>query len=469
MTTRVRLVGRFCIVALAITVVAAMAPAWWRLLTPDPTRPRDFFQDYASARNILQGRPVYTHQAETLHDYLGLETAARGVNIAYNAHPPTSTLLALPLANLDYVTAGWWWNVISLGSLLLALIILGAQLDWRPTLWSMPVLLALLMTWIPLWLHMMQGQLGLLLLLLFAAAWARGRRGDQIGCGLIVGLAATIKIFPILLLGYLALRGRWRGVGAGVGAMAMVTAVTLLITGVEAFITYVAVVLPSLNRWRPDWINASLVGFFARLFAPDTATEPLLYSPFLAAGLTAVAGLGVVGVVVYRARRSEVDFDAEFGLALTATLLLSALTWSHYFVVLLIPLAIWLRRIGTLRPVAYWAWVSLAVTWGLMAIPQADVARALVSGGENGTATPLQALTILALNGYGLLGFFAAQAWWGGHLTATRDSAPPLPAAARVIGGVVRLPPGRPALPSPDSALERHDDLGDRSIVEGRR
>jgi hypothetical protein len=47
-----------------------------------------------------------------------------------------------------------------------------------------------------------------------------------------------------------------------------------------------------------------------------------------------------------------------------------------------------------------------------MALPQLDLATAAAPGG---VATPAHSLTVLALNFYGLLIFFAAQVWWLAH------------------------------------------------------
>ena len=406
---RLGLIARVCLTILSLAVVLSMAPAWLALLRPDPTRPRDFFQDYASARNLLLGRPVYESQAATLRDYLGLDTGLRGVNITYNAHPPTSALLALPLAGLDYPTAGWWWNVVSLALLAASLAALAREVGWRPTLWAIAPTLALLMIWVPLWIHTLQGQLGLILLALFTGAWVAGRRGHAGWCGALLGLAATIKLFPALLLGLLALQGRWRGVIAGVATGLVVTAATAALTGVDAYRTYLTVVVPNLDRWRPDWINSSFTGFFAHLFAPDATIIPLVHAPALAVGLTAAASLAVVGIVAFTARRRADDFDGQFALALTGMLLLSALTWSHYFVVLLIPLVIWARRLWLAGRAAAGRWATLGVAWLLMALPQFDLAKAIAG---DGVAMPAHSLTVLALNFYGLLVFFAAQAWW---------------------------------------------------------
>lgn len=404
-----RQTSRICLTIVAIAVIVAMAPAWLAIMRPDPIRPRDFVQDWASARNVLTGRPVYTDQRQTLPDYIGRDTRG-GLNVVYNAHPPTSVLVTVPFALLDYATAGWWWNVLSLVLLVVSLALLARGIGWQPTGWAIAPIVALLMLWVPLWLHTLQGQLGLLLLALFTGAWWAGRQGRWVWCGALLGAAATIKLFPILLLGLLMLLGRWRGVVAGMAAAAGLTILTGAALGIRAYIDYATVVVPQLDRWRPDWINSSLTGFFAHLFAPDTTIEPFWHNPTLAVLVSGLAGLVVIGVVAWAAwQHGRTDFDGVYTLALTGLLLLSALTWSHYFVVLLIPLVIWARRLWLAGRAAAGRWAVLGLCWLLMALPQLDLARAVIGGDVAG---PVHAVTVLALNFYGLLGFFAAQAWW---------------------------------------------------------
>ncbi len=59
----------------------------------------DLFQDWASARNRLDGRPIYTPHTVTVPVYFSYQRDSRDLGfIDYNAHPPTSVLAALPLA-----------------------------------------------------------------------------------------------------------------------------------------------------------------------------------------------------------------------------------------------------------------------------------------------------------------------------------------------------------------------------------
>jgi hypothetical protein len=114
-------------VALGIAVWLVFGPFYLRVLRPSPDRVTDYFQDWSSARNVVTGRPVYSEHAISLPLYLGL-TANPDPRIARNAHPPTSVLLALPLARVPYPDAVLAWNLVSLAAFALSLVIVSSAL-----------------------------------------------------------------------------------------------------------------------------------------------------------------------------------------------------------------------------------------------------------------------------------------------------------------------------------------------------
>ena len=206
--------------------------ALWPLIFHGPAfienlraRPRekpvpDFFQDYASASNWLGGFPVYGDQHEAATRYLAVHLDNRRSLVVVNAHPPTSVLLALPLAGLDFTVAFLAWNLLSLGVLALSLWIVQQQLKIPLDFGSLAALLALLLLCFPLWEQCRLGQLTLVLLLLVTGAWAAERSGYPRLAGSLLGTATMIKLFPGFLLVYYALRGHWKVVAAGLLAVA---------------------------------------------------------------------------------------------------------------------------------------------------------------------------------------------------------------------------------------------------------
>src|SRR5262249_1315880 len=104
----------------AVCLVAGLVA--WSRLGPEyvrGVRPRAFptpasFQDWASARNHRFGLPVYSPHTATIPLYLGRPAAGVEREATYNAHPPPSVLMTLPLARLSFSDAMLAWNVVSL-------------------------------------------------------------------------------------------------------------------------------------------------------------------------------------------------------------------------------------------------------------------------------------------------------------------------------------------------------------------
>jgi hypothetical protein len=162
------------------------------------TPPGDFFQEWASARNHLEGRPVYENQEKTLPLYLN-RTRDPGDRhfVEVNAHPPTAVLLVLPLARLEFHDAFLTWNLASLVMLAIAAGLVIGALGPRPSPWALLPAAALLLVCNPLRQQINQGQLNGVLLLLITGAWLADRSGRGWLAGALVAAATMIKLFPV--------------------------------------------------------------------------------------------------------------------------------------------------------------------------------------------------------------------------------------------------------------------------------
>jgi alpha-1,2-mannosyltransferase len=386
---------------LLLTQAGRLLRAW------QPLEPRDFFQEYASARNCLEGRPVYTPHETTMPRYLGqAPDLASPTFVEIDAHPPTAVLLALPLAGLSYRQAHLAWGLLSLLAFALSGWLILRQLKLRPPSWAIFPGIALLLVH-PVLIQFHLGQLNLLLLLLITGSWAAGR-SDRAGlAGALVGLATAIKLYPGLLLFHFACQRQWKSLVAGVTALAGITLATMSVLGVDAYRSYWCDVLPRLGAWRGAATAVSLPALGAKLFDPGTKglprVVPLLRSPELACtvGAIGVAGVLVFMVLASRRARDEEQRDLAFGLALTGCILVAPLSWEHAFVLLALPLALlWIRLppVGNPR----WAW------WGLvlvLCLSQKELFR--LTGPAEGAAVPWKTLTVLSVHLYAVLGLLA--------------------------------------------------------------
>lgn len=400
--------------AVACWLVINLGPSLASLMQvgPQPGRPSlipDFFADYASARNVLASRALYSPHEQTLRFYF--EVSTPGVpTFRYNVHPPSSVLMALPLARLSFPAAFTAWNLFSLFCIVASLWIIRRGLDAKVSAWSVFPVISLLLVYIPLWDQVRMGQLSGLLLLLLTGAWSALRSGRSILAGTLLALAASIKLFPGFLLLYLLFQKRWRAVAAGLAAMGFIAGLTVIGLGWDAYRSYITEILPVAQWYRALWGNLSLVGFWSRLFesAPSVAvalihSRPLTESPLLfGIAITASAAAVVVALAsVSSENHSQETFDVGYATAIIAMLLLSPVTWSHSLMMLILPvLLLWSSEKS---------WSGRALLAGLVIVLSIDpkLTWSLIShDGDSPVASPLESLLVASLPCYALVGLF---------------------------------------------------------------
>jgi alpha-1,2-mannosyltransferase len=195
-----------------------------------------------------------------------------------------------------------------------------------------------------------KGQWSIWLAALLAAGWRsfEARRTERAGS--LFGIAAALKITPVVMLGYLLLRSR-RGAAAMLATAGGAALVAFVAVGPTAWYRFVADAARNEAAWAP-WIanSASLDGVYARLLTSSPFSRPILVAPALArAAFTATALILLAAAigVAYRRRDESSDSQARVLAAwLTLPLLLNPLGWSHLVLVLLAPLAVLVRDTG---------------------------------------------------------------------------------------------------------------------------
>lgn len=400
--------------ALALGLLLIQWPMLVKSVTIPPQRDflPDFFQEYASCKNAFHGLPVYSEQELTSRLYLEAKPGADNLVVHVNAHPPGAVLLALPFIWLDFESAFVAWNVFSLALLVysIRLVLRELGIGFGPACYA-PAL-ALAVTCYPILGHLVHGQLNLILSTLLLGAWACDRNERPWAAGLLIGLAVTIKLFPLFLLAFFAWGRRWNVVVAGLMSAFLTTAMPVCILGKQAYVDYLFVVLPRVGWFRVAWNNISLLGFFSRLFDPlpnhpDNLwwhTRALVQSKALMILGFILAVVSLVSSFAWATFRLEdrTQRDLGFGLAMICMVLLSPVAWEHYLVLLILPLALaWadLPLAGALiRKTVFLVVVALFWT-----SPNVVYRRAGMFGR---TATPSEVILFLSTQFYALIGLY---------------------------------------------------------------
>jgi hypothetical protein len=413
----------------AIVVVVVVGPTYVRAFLPPDGAYTDFLQEWLSARNYLTGAPVYREVPVSLQEHMphrqrpdgswpniAFTDPASGAVIAemkYNAHPPFAVLLAVPFAVLDYPYAHLAWNLLTYGLFLAAIAVVVNELK-VPFAWPALFPAIILLLGNPVLNQLYQGQLNCLLASLITAAWVADRRGRSALGGVAIGLAGAVKLYPLFLLIYFTFTRRWNGLAAGILAFLAANGFTGTVFGMVAFHEYFLTVVPAVaGQFEKSWVNLSLHGFWLRLMEAEQFSSRLDSTTVCTVG-RGLAWSGVLAMTLLVARachraRTREKRDCAFALAMVATLLVSPITWSHYSLLLLLPLVLaWMQASpGSER------WVFGAIL-GLLWLPPNFAAQ--VWRGQDGAAllndlnhsrlTIRENLGIVSIPHYALVGLF---------------------------------------------------------------
>ena len=288
-------------------------------------------------------------------------------------YPPFAALLAVPLAVLPVALVQISWTIAG-ALMIVALLHRWGQTGWRLSLWSTAVVFAV----VPVSQTLAFGQLGIVLVALVALDLAPGprvlRRRRLLPEGVLTGVAAVLKLTPMIFVLYLLAVRRWR------------TALTATITA-GVLTVLAAIILPreSLDFWgrlaHGDtglghsliyYTNQSVYADFVRVFtlAPAGIVLGLLAS-------AAVVALGVWAAAVWH-RAGEVRFAVV--LCGVASLLASPVSWLHHFV-WVVPLAFSLVELVARRPPVLPTWL-IVLGWGFVGWVIVSPYRRLPNGGD---------------------------------------------------------------------------------------
>ena len=239
-------------------------------------------------------------------------------------YPPPFALVILPITLIPTETAVWLWVLLLAAATVagIALLPVSERVRWA-------VLLLAALSW-PLLYAIKLGQVGPVLLLLFAIGWRWMDRPWRLG--LVMGLGTVIKIQPALLIGWAAFTGRRRAAILGVGFVAISAAIATVVAGPSSWVD-LAELLGRVNRpiETPHAFGLGRLAFEAGL--SETLALAIHWINFAAVVV-------VVALVVWRG--SSV---ASYLAVVIASQFLSPVLWDHYALLLLLPVA-WLLDRG---------------------------------------------------------------------------------------------------------------------------
>ena len=316
----------FALSAISVVYLAALL-----LSTQRHFNGADFANYYVYALGMRKGLNVYTTDLSSLAASIGLDMGYW----SWGTYPPTFILCFEPLSLLSPRAAWWVWAALNVALLSVGLwLLLNDGFDLASGL----VLGALAILYAPLTIHFHFAQAQILILTLLILAVHSIRRGREVAAGSSLALAILLKVYPLLLVGYLVVRRRWSvllytGLTFGIGL-----GVTCAFVGVDRTVAFPhAISTLTQQVGLPN--NVSVASMISRAFWHFFSRSNSLADHARRAAVLA-SSLGVLILTMWATFNfhGEVDEnDPAFALWVVAMVLLSPTAWVHYLVLLLLP------------------------------------------------------------------------------------------------------------------------------------
>ncbi|QNI08190.1 mannosyltransferase [Mycobacterium kubicae] len=332
--------------AAALLLLASIAARLaWTYLTPHGA-------NFVDLHVYVGGAAALDHPG-TLYDYVYADqTPDFPLPFTY---PPFAAVVFYPLHLLPFGLLAFLWQLVTMAALY-------ASVRISQRLLGVPAgsgqRSAMVWTAVAIWIEPMRstfdyGQVNVLLML--AVLWAVYTMRWWVS-GLLVGVAAGIKLTPAIAAVYFAGARRWAAAAFSAAVFVATIGVSWLVVGDQAR-HYFTDLLGDARRVGPiaTSFNQSWRGAISRILGHDAGLGPLV-----------VAAIAVTAVLAAAAWRALDGADVLGRLLVVELfgLLLSPISWTHHWV-WLIPLMIWLLH-GPLREqlgarVLGWGWLALTL------------------------------------------------------------------------------------------------------------
>jgi alpha-1,2-mannosyltransferase len=283
---------------------------------------QDFMAVRTAAQHVLHGASPYPPPDAAI--------IAGATRLVY---PPLIAYLFVPFAVLPYSIAAALYLCLLVGSIPASLFVLGVR-DWR--CYGLPLV------WFPAVSSFGVGAIGPILILLVALCWRYRDRVFLVAS--LVAITVTLKLFLWPLWIWLIATRRWRA-----------AALSAVLTGVAFLLPFAALGWDVLHRY-PTVLRAVNDLFGPRSFSSNALFEALGVSTAAAQAGVAVLGL-LLSLSILRLGRSGDGDRHSIVVAVAASLLLSPIVWMHYYILLLIPIALAKPRLAPIwfLPMLFWS------------------------------------------------------------------------------------------------------------------
>ncbi len=316
----------FILTILLVAAIVHLVATFGRL--PERATQTDFSVYYSSALVLRHGGNPYVTDLTQVARRLGLDVGP----LIRDDSMPFFLLCFEPLTYLGPKTAYWVWFGVNCVAFFAAIAIMlqGLGREWI-------LLGALMLLYEPVAEHFAYARTEILILLMLVLMLRWLETGREARAGVILALAAALRAFPLLMVGYLILSRRWKVIYYTIAGLVITGFVTVTILGPSLCVSFAkGAIFSSQYQFAAMFLDISLTAFVSRLFwyplGPNLGhTMELLRVIAVIFAAFAVLAMTIRATLAPSASNS----GRAFSLWVVASVLLSPIAWVHYMVLVL--------------------------------------------------------------------------------------------------------------------------------------
>jgi alpha-1,2-mannosyltransferase len=312
-------------VLIGLVLVAANLFVLWRFArSPINVFGPPSFGGYRLDLDVYRiGSTIWRHGGSL---YGALPNTTGGINLPFT-YPPAAAIIFAPLSLISFATASVLITAATVVSLLVVLYLtvrsLGLKVSGADRWLLLAALLPVSLLIEPIRQTLGFGQVNVLLMVLVALdcltttkRWPRG---------VLIGLAAAVKLTPAAFILFFVVRRDWRGALYTIVGFVVATAIGFVFDAHDSVLYWTKLVFNSGRIGGIDYAgNQSLLAVITRFAVPSSLTTVIW-------GLLVIATL-VVAAIGMRRAFTEKQVSLALGINAVAELLCSPISWSHHWV-----------------------------------------------------------------------------------------------------------------------------------------
>jgi hypothetical protein len=330
---------------------------------------QSFYDHAADFKSFYSAGYAVRHPDVPLYDLVALDENPFGE--LFKLAPPAAVYL-VPFSYGTIQQARLAWRIVLVAAVVGAFAVIARTLGIGLLGWRWLLGLALWCQFGPLQIAVGEGQWDPLFLLLIAVALAGVWARRDVLAGVMIALAASVKPYPLALIGYYLARRSWRAALATVAVLGGLTIVGSVIVGLDEAWAFVSKVLPASGAVTAYADNQTVGGMLARLLRDDLKPFPLRDAGAmdLIVRATALVLFGLTTwLVARRPAQAPIERALQLGLFVPLSILVIPAAWTHYEAILLVPLTVLAVEQARSRPREPLGWLLLAICYVVLMLP----------------------------------------------------------------------------------------------------